>query len=152
MNREIEFQAKRLDNGQWQEGYIFQEEPPFAPFVSDKKEAPKWIILKSGFADWHLPRPTTGTEVDPKTIRQFTGLLDKNDKKIYQGDIVSFQLISKGQVVWNQQYCGYWIDFTDSEGKKRYSNFNVTFSDGEIWRCDSVEVIGNIHDNPELLK
>lgn len=88
---------------------------------------------------------------DCSPIMQYTGLQDKNGKEIYEGDIVSFQFISKGVISCNQQYCGFWIDFIDSEGKKRYSNLKVTFSDGDTYRCDGIEIIGNIYKNVGLL-
>jgi uncharacterized phage protein (TIGR01671 family) len=72
--------------------------------------------------------------VIPETVGQYTGLTDKNGAKVFEGDVVIWCRI-KGIVVW--------------EGHKFYikSNLLWDFSDD-----DCIEVIGNIHDNPELLK
>lgn len=96
-------------------------------------------------------------KVIPETIGQFTGLIDKNGKEIFEGDIVSAWSDGynhKGEVRWrfggqpsiiiypafgNQ---GFWKLHGEGAGD--------AFSDGKI--DDGVEIIGNIHDNPELLK
>lgn len=107
--------------------------------------------------------------VDIKTIGQYTGLLDKNGKRIYEGDIVDFFNI-RGKIV---NECGAFgiavspnIDYDLLESKIPFNNnANFCFNDNfislwELWwnyeQDDNplyeVEIIGNIHDNPELLK
>lgn len=117
MEREILFRGKRIDNGEWVEGnYIFED------------------FDRVGI---HQIGTIIQCFVIPETVGQFTGLLDKNGNKIFEGDILK---AGNGHI-------GY-ADF--SEGGfvlvcRCHSNFADLY--GAIQ-----EVIGNIHDNPELLK
>ena len=80
---------------------------------------------------------TYNKAVIPETIGQYTGLTDKNGKKIFEGDIVAFGEY-RYTVEWKQDRIGY--GYTETADR-------MLECDGE--HC---EVIGNIHDNPELLK
>lgn len=84
-----------------------------------------------------------GEQVNRDTIGQFTGLLDKNGREIYEGDIIRFV---NGQKKVN----GEWVD--------NEFVYTVEYSEGRFYGIsglskvlNSVEVIGNIHDNPELI-
>ena len=86
-----------------------------------------------------------GSDVVPETIGQFTGLHDKNDKEIYEGDIVLSKLKRARKYDEILQIC-----FDDGEycGKDKHGS-STSLSLLEDYH--TVEVIGNIHDNPELL-
>jgi uncharacterized phage protein (TIGR01671 family) len=85
---------------------------------------------------------------DEYIISQFIGLVDTKDNDIYEGDIIKTTGYI-GIVKYEPQAAQYQIKWKDNAN--RYMPFNVTFSDGDTWKCDYMEVIGNIYENPELL-
>ena len=74
----------------------------------------------------------------PQEVMQYTGLKDKNGKEIYEGDVCKYREDTEGQIIF-EDGC-FWFDCTD------WSEPICIFSDWEF------EVIGNIHENPELLE
>ena len=127
--REILFRGKRIDNGEWVEGY----------FVN------LWLMHYQKHQPIITDNNAVSYDVDPSTVGQYTGLCDKNGKKIFEGDIVKTDKFSEP----NRQYIiKYDLQFGAFIGQDRYNLYFVTFDDdsGEF------EVIDNIHDNPELLK
>ena len=86
-------------------------------------------------------------EVIPETVRQYTGLKDKNGKEIYEGDIVSFNLKSDSE---GQPYIIGYIEYQTTFSGYRIMSFEGSFA--LDYNIKDIEVIGNIYDNPELLK
>ena len=137
--REILFRGKRIDNGEWVEGYYIGEQK-----MVEKKA--HWILDKNDiFGRFHY------RSIDPNTLGQYTGLTDKNGKKIFEGDIVKY-------------YSSYSKKLTGESAVVCYGNFNCTcckgvygwsfgrHEEGDIRNHMNYVVIGNIHDNPELLE
>lgn len=124
------FKAKRLDNEEWVQGYLFG--------IWEKR-----YILYGTTND--IPNMI---EVDPSTICQCTGLKDKNGKLIWENDICDRKEEYPEIVKYNN---GDWtLDYSYSKGKESgYCYCNLGFYALER-KC--VEVIGNIFDNPELLE
>lgn len=146
MKRKILFRGKRVDNDQWIEGGYAEIKPPPVCFSSDPVKPDKvCIVAEKGFADWGMPRQYAMYEVDPETVGQCTGAKDKNKKMIFEGDIVKTDNIvhdGKIQIQGEQSVVklkkGCWViagidwDFLCTNAKR-------------------ITIIGNIHDNPELL-
>lgn len=147
--REIKFRAKRVDNGEWVYG-------DFKQYVNNSI-CPDFYTIDTKSANHTVLEETLG---------QFTGLCDKNSKEIYEGDIVKTKYIEKREfqtikydsemefielVVFKDQAFQLEIDI---EGIKlyRYLSFG---KDARVYgdiKLREIEVIGNIHNNPELLK
>nr|DAZ63833.1 MAG TPA: YopX protein [Caudoviricetes sp.] len=127
MNREILFKAKRKDNGEWVEGGYFSE-----PYT-DKKYIVRWNSFGIGFNEF--------IEVNPDTICQYTGLADKNGKKIWENDIV--------EVAGED---GYFKCEWDEDTARFALNGDGLMVDFDNYWSYQVEVVGNIFDNAELLE
>jgi uncharacterized phage protein (TIGR01671 family) len=87
------------------------------------------------------------------TYMQFTGLLDKGGKEIYEGDVIERKGII-GQVIYKKAAGAFWLVWEQLEKGRTvsmYQELSATFSDGNIYRIDHYEIIGNIHQNPEFL-
>lgn len=137
--REILFKGKWTNNGEWVEG-----------------------LLAVMWGQYHIINPlneSTAYPIDPETICQYTGLTDKNDKKIWENDIVSNKwCFARGNAVvkfgehkdlhMSEKYqCGnfgFYLEHTHNHDK--YCRKDMMYFAG---KC---EVLGNIFDNPELLE
>lgn len=160
MRKQIKFRGKRIDNNEWAEGCLIVENPPLQCFVTDSEDKNKYFIGKSGFADWNMPRPFTAAEVYKDSIGQFTGIKDKNEIEIYEGDIVKLHLFTQElgaglgveegerEMIGVIEYQDLGLSFKEAEDDEEW--FYLVYSPGMIHE-ESFEVIGNIYENPELL-
>ncbi len=96
-----------------------------------------------GNDDVELKKPTGKWVVHSDTLGQSTGLTDKNGKKIFEGDIVRHMNKETMVVVWNKDFTSFALAYSAIS-----FNYLATISTAHIY----LEVIGNIHDNPELLE
>lgn len=124
--REILFRGKRKDNGGWAYGNYA---------VTDSSGKQHFIFQNKAFE----------FEVDPKTVGQYTGITDKNGKKIFEGDIL--KNIESDEIV---DICYSGCSFRYSYNNSIYGYGVDDIEDGIL--TDEFEIIGNIYDNPELLK
>lgn len=141
--REILFRGKRADNGEWVEGFYTHKMNPYTPNGLPIKH---FILDLAPF----------GVDVLPETVGQYTGLTDNNNRKIFEGDIVKctdtindfeFNAVVEfgnpnGEYNW-----GYQLKFISGEE----SNFDILCWVDMKETGAYIEIIGNIHDNPELL-
>ena len=135
--REILFRGKRTDNGEWVEGDLLQTR------------------YHSGHIEYQIMPQTPVSSAYPvlsETVGQFTGLTDRNGvKMIFEGDICRFKYLNDvhvGEIVFN---------VTTASFVMRYQSIVGVYGEKATHKmllsaCDNIEVIGNIHDNPELME
>ena len=130
--REILFRGKRTINGDW----------VYGDFVHGNERK---SLRDSIFVYDSETQSFNDYEINQSTLGQYTGLTDKNGKRIFEGDIVKTDKFSEP----NKQYIiKYDLQFGAFIGQDRYNVYFVTF-DGD---SGEFEVIGNITDNHELLE
>ncbi len=135
--RTIKFRGKRLDNGEWVHGSL--AETHGTPFIGIPTAPDNPVYMM----DWH--------EVDPATVGQFTGRLDKNGKEIYSGDIITVNGRYPRVVLWDKMMWA--LMPTEYYNDAYFWVMNLQHPGPDWWEefSDAFEIIGNIHDNPELL-
>ena len=138
MSREILFKGKRIFDGEWIEGTVLNIKGEENPRI-----ATSCLIGEQG-----EPLIVAAYEIDPETLCQYTGLTDKNDKRIWENDIVQHvqRRAQRGvnlRVSWHT-FKASWV-----LSKKGWM-YNHFFEEGV--EPEDVEVIGNFFDNPELLE
>ena len=157
--REILFRGKRIDNGAWVEGTI-----EFHLLDGDLTQTERYAFITYDTMDKIGKVYQHSYRVDPATVGQYTGLVDKNGKKIFEGDYVKATIkkhaydgmtetetTQKGLVAYDSiGMIGLALEVRD--GRYVWSDcfLELAMSDSIIDYC--FEVIGNIHDNPELLR
>ena len=90
-------------------------------------------------------------EVDPLTVGQFTGKLDKYGKKIFEGDIVKTKYGRLCVVCWHSSIGLACWDLDPVKTRENIRNTSAP-NDYDLWVSNNLEVVGNIHDYPEMLK
>ena len=140
--REILFRGKRCDNSEWVQGYYIRAEHHWHNHGIHKD----WITLgASANGGWFALHNKYA--VKSETIGQFTGLTDNNGKKIFEGDIIEW--FAQGES--ERPDFGY-IEYDEQSFAWRvcWQKYDPDFMEG--MQQEYISVIGNIHDNPELLE
>lgn len=131
---DIVFRGKRVDNGRWVYGF-YGHKP-------NGNEVEEHFII-----EWELNRASdliytyfVDTPVIPETVGQYTGHDDKNGKKIFGGDVLVYNG-DKFLIFWDKERAGFYLN---------YWQYDEQYDFSEFWPTS--EIIGNIHDNPELME
>lgn len=152
MNRKILFRGKRVDNGEWVYGYAVK---------GCDKDNQMFIAQSIGIG--FFTGGISAKEVIPETVGQFTGVYDKSDNKIFEGDIVKVTYLEQRQyqgvsyrdehscveeVIYNEKSACFMLKVMceDIPLYRPLHNF------GSLANIKELEVIGNKWDNPELLE
>lgn len=146
--REIKFRGKSKNVNEWCYGtYIFTDDNTNNPFrTRPLKESHRIVFWVAG--DWNMGG-WDYEEVIPETIGQYTGLKDKNGKEIYEGDIIGCYNPKIKHLIFYNEKQGRFMAALNGDIENDYTS--VCGLDDSRWNA-SKEVIGNIHDNPELIK
>lgn len=120
--RKIKFRGKRIDNGEWVYGCLTRYSKEMSYITVDLVENEVY-------------------QVYTETVGQFTGLEDKNNKEIYKGDIIKNTIGKLEKIVFN---------------RGAFKTQSISYPNANLYLLDSysdyIQVIGNIHDNPELMQ
>lgn len=167
--REILFRAKRKDNGEWIEGGYAEHDGKvfivtWVRYIPDTRD---WDT-----ADYYENNPHYNSvliEVIPETVCQYTGMTDKNEKKIFEGDIIKIhQFLFDGseyekEITVSVEYINesacFGANLLEAKEIKQYMGYTdqdvekvvIPINDFYGLHEESFEIIGNIFDNPELL-
>lgn len=128
--REILFRGKQKENGEWIYGGIYSNND-------------EYFIINDSLPVNELGSVCNGVPINPETVGQYTGLKDKNGTMIFEGDVIPYNEDDSINLIveWSNDYLGYFVGLGLGETIEQ-PLFDFLYP----------EVIGNIHDNPELIK
>lgn len=152
--RTIKFRGKSIETNEWVHGFYYEVPAPLK--CVGKREESKGYIIKerpNSVNDWGMLIPMVAIEVDRKTVGQYIGINDLENKEIYEDDIVTYSVkgskkINKTVMTFNEEHGAYL--FGIYEGVKMPCGKKTRMNKYTRKSVNNVKVIGNIYDNPEL--
>ena len=141
--REILFRGKRLQGGNWVEGYFFKSD-----FNKKERESGKATLIFTPDCDTFITVPECHNSfmVVSDTVGQYTGLKDKNGKRIFEGDIAKVLQGKDKDIAYVGFENGAFMLYPKTGNIYERTLWEYWYNDWDV------EVIGNITDNPELLE
>lgn len=144
--REILFRGKRIDNGEWVLSHnimVFKDGECQRTFMAGETENPIQVNVSPNGNLGLLNALECGLPlIDNSTIGQYTGLTDKNGKNIFEGDILYSDICKSKVVVYDEESAAFCLYDKSIVSPQYLGRYNTEY----------FEIIGNIHDNPEMLK
>jgi len=137
--REIKFRGKKIDNKKWVYGYFYEECGNTYIIENKQKQKESELFRNSPY------------KIDKDTVGQFTGLKDKNGGEIYEGDILEVCNGSINGIPWMDKK-PYAVEYIINKGFRMCMFCWDENGDNNMNSTHWCKVIGNIHENPELLK
>ena len=143
--REILFRGKSVEEyktGEWVRGFLFHD-----PEEDDIEFRTRIYYQRKADDGYCVEEWVDYTAVDSETVGQYIGLYDKKYKLIFEGDIIRDDWGKIYEVIYTEDSCSFMVQCTSAPNEYEKGRYRI----GKSW-CKTIEIIGNIHDNPELLK
>ena len=144
MDREILFRAKQVCNNEWIEGYYLN-----CYYPGNSTDQTGYFIVEY---------PGKYHEIYLDTLCRYTGLVDKSGRKIWENDVVSgiaYSSVQVGYIVWIDEIAGFGIRYYNRHREPTAWKYSSILKALQMWDKPNefqAEVIGNIFDNPDLIK